>query len=737
MKQVIQNFRTGELSLVEVPAPMVSRGRLVVRTVRSAVSVGTERQMLDFARRNLIGKALARPDLVRKVLSVVRTEGVQEAFRVADSRLDTPVPLGYSSAGEIIDIGSGVEGFKIGTRVACTGTGYASHSEIISLPPTLCAPVPDRVDFDSAAFAALGGIALHALREASPSLGDRIAILGVGLLGQLAVQLARTSGCRVLALDIDPKKVELSLEHGAEAGAVIGSEDVVSAASAFSGGHGVDAVLIFAATPSNQPIEVAADIARVRGRVIAPGLIGLNIPRKMFYEKELVFRISRAWGPGLYDPDYEHKGRDYPYTFVRWTAQRNIVAFLELLAEGKVRLDRIITHRFPIDQALDAYKIINSSDKPCIGVLLMYPTEPGRVAETKGHSVSLRTDQPTVAASTTGEKRPVVLGVIGAGNFSKATLLPAAKSVHGVEFRGVVTATGISGRHTGEKYGFSYCTTDPQQILDDPQINCVMIATRHHWHAQQTAAALRAGKDVFVEKPLALTVEELQIVRQAFEEASEKKAAGRAPILFVGFNRRFSPFTIAVKKWLAFTDIPMVINVRVNAGFVAADSWVQDAEQGGGRILGEVCHFADLIHYLTDSATIEVCTYAMKPAAHYRDDDNIVVGLRLADGSVASIVYSSSGDKAYPRERVEVLRGGAVCLIDNFRFASLTRNGVTHRKRSFNVDRGHCAETKAFFAAVREGGPSPVALEDYACTTLTTIRILESLRQGRPLEVVP
>jgi len=721
--------------------------------------------MMEFGRKSLLGKALERPDLVRKVIAVARTEGIAEAYQQAMGRLDAFRPLGYSSAGIVVDVGGSVSGIKVGDRLACSGSGYACHAEYVAVLQTLCAPIPDGVSDEDAAFAALGAIALHALRLAELQLGDRIIIIGLGLLGLLAVQIAKAWGCQVLGTDVAASKADLARQLGADWAVAGGKEAVLAASQALFGGAGADAVIIFASTPSNEPLELAAELARVRGRIVVPGLVGLDVPRRIFYEKELDLKVSRAWGPGLYDPDYEERGHDYPLPFVRWTAGRNMEAFLQLLAQGRVRVQPLITHRFPIERATEAYQLISEGREPYIGVVLTYPTAEA-TADGQPPTATTVWLKENVAGSTFHVARsnlqrsnfqPVTVGLIGAGNFAKATLLPAIRRIKGVHLRGIATTTGASARHTGDKFGFDYCTTDYRELLNDPEIDAIIIATRHNTHAHFAAEALRAGKHVFVEKPLALNKEQLKDVLAAYEEVTgyrlqvtgstgknlQPATCNLQPAtcnlqLLVGFNRRFSPFTVALKEWLSFTDLPMVINVRVNAGFVPPDRWEQDPEVGGGRIVGEVCHFVDLIQYLTGAYPVQVCAQAMKAAGQYLSEDNLVVTLKMSDGSVASITYTASGDKAFPRERVEVFRGGAVGLIENFKAASFTYQGHTRRKRNlFSVDRGHLAEMEAFFSAVSNSASSPVDFSEYLYTTLATFAIAESLRQSAPVAVDP
>jgi len=721
----------------DVPCSPARAGSLLVRNAASVLSIGTERQMIEFGKKNLLGKAMERPDLVRKVIAVAQTEGVTEAYQAAMGRLDTFRVLGYSSAGMVVDMGPGVSGIRVGDRLACSGSGFACHAEYVVVPQTLCAAIPDGVTDEEAAFAALGAIALHALRLAELQLGDRVAIIGLGLLGLLAVQIAKAWGCQVLGTDVAAGKADLARQLGANEAVAGGKEVVLAAAQTLFGSQGADAVVIFASTSSNEPLELAAELARVRGRIVVPGLVKLEVPRRPFYEKELDLKISRAWGPGLYDPEYEGRGHDYPLPFVRWTAGRNMEAFLQLLAQGSVQVQPLITHRFPIERAIEAYQLISEGKEPYIGVIIEYgeSLSVNRYTEEQRKIFLKREERVSNQRITNNQSpSPVRVGLIGAGNFAKGTLLPAIRRLKDIHLRGIATATGISARHTGDKFGFDYCTTDYHELVNDPEINTIFITTRHNTHAKFVIEALRAGKHVFVEKPLCLNEEQLNQIIEIYSAIRNRQSA--MPLLMVGFNRRFSPFTVTLKKWLSFTSLPMVINIRVNAGFVPPERWEQDPEVGGGRILGEVCHFVDLVQYLTGAHPVQVYAQAIKPAGQYLSEDNLIITLKMSDGSAGSITYTASGDKAFPRERVEIFRGGAVGLIDNFKSASFTYQGRTRRKRNlFGVDRGYRAEMDTFFSAIHNGDPPPVAFLEYVWTTLTTFSISESIRRGEPVGI--
>lgn len=715
MKQLVQNYRTGELKLEDVPAPTVQPGTVLVRTANSVISIGTEKLMLEFARKSLIGKALARPDLTRQVIDFARNEGLLRAYRQATSRLDNLTPLGYSSSGTVIEVGEGVEEFRAGDRVACGRGGFASHAEIACVPANLCAALPDSVDFESAAFTTVGAIALHAVRLCELDLGQRVAIIGLGLLGQLALQIAGAAGYRVFGTDSDPKKVELARQLGADEAVVTGHDDIASRAREFSKGLGVDAAIILASASGNEPLETAAEICRLKGKIVAPGMVKLDVPRATFYQKELSLVVSKGWGPGFDDPVFEIKGTDYPPAYVRWTERRNMEAFLEMAGHGNIQVAPLITHRFSIEDAETAYRTI-SEDKSgrYIGVLLSY-------GETRPRTTRLQLKEPD---ATRPSRATVNVGLIGAGAFASGTILPAVRGLAGVNLKGIATATGPSGKHAAKRFGFEYCTTDYMELLRDPEVDCVLIATRHNLHARMTAEAMACGKDVFVEKPLALSIAELESVIAAHESG-----------LMVGFNRRFSPFVQEAKRLLSQTGDPLVINCRVNAGFVPKESWVHDRDEGGGRILGELCHFIDLSQFLTGALPSRVYCESLGSTDAFSGDENVAVTVKFGNGSIANVTYTAAGSKAFPRERVEIFGGGAACVIDNFKSLLFTGNRRRKKMKKLNKDSGHKAEFEAFFSAIREGKPMPVPFEDYVWTTVATICVQKSLSQGKPIDV--
>lgn len=715
MKQIVLSYKTGNIKFIEPPIPASKQGYVLIKNVNSFVSAGTEKLMIDLAKKNLLEKARARPDLVKRVIDKAKTEGILEAYKQTMNRLDDLAPLGYSCAGDVIEVGDGVKEFKVGDRVACFGSGFASHAEIIAVPKNLCVKIPEGTDYESASLAGIGAIALHGIRLANPTVGEKVVVIGLGLLGQISVQILKASGCRVFGTDIDEEKISLANEFGLDGG--IGSgQDVKGAVEDFTDGKGVDAVIITASTSSNEPIELASEISREKGRIVAVGLVGLEIPRRTFFEKELDFIVSRGAGPGIFDKNFEVKGKDYPMPYVRWTEQRNMEAFLDLVAQGKIKLDKIITHKFDINEAMKAYEMImGKTDEKYIGIVLSYG-ESDRTIERK-----ITLEKKTTELS----EDKINVGLIGAGLFAKTTLLPQISKMP-VNLRGVSTATGTTGRHVGDKFGFEYCTTDYRDIFNDDSINAVIIATRHNLHARLAVEALEKGKNVFVEKPLAITEEELKEVYSAW-----KKSQGQ---LMVGFNRRFSPLCVKAKEWLGKNG-PYVINYRINAGYVEKDNWIHD-ELGGGRIIGEVCHFVDLIQYFTGSIPVKVYADSISGnTGKYLSEDNIAVNIKLKDGSVGNITYAACGDKAFPKEKIEIFGNGAVCVIDNFKELYFTKDGKKKRKKNFGIKWGHKEEFEAFFNAVKEGKEIPADFESYLYTTLTTFRIVQSLKEGKTLGV--
>ena len=704
MKQVLQNRKTGRPFVGEVPVPALQRGRVLVRTVASLISAGTERAAVELVSKGLVQEARERPDLVKAVVAKVKNEGLLNTFTAVRDKMAASQALGYSAAGIVTAVAGDVTEFQIGDRVACAGVGFASHAEVLSVPKNLCVHLPEQVSFEDGAYGTLGAIALQGVRLAEPTLGESVVVIGLGLVGQLTVQLLKANGCRVFGLDLDPTRVSLARELSADHAEV--SEDAAAnSIHNWTRGRGADAVLITAATDSNQPVEFAAKISRLKGRVIVVGMTGLDIPRAPFFSRELKLIISMSYGPGRYDPDYEEKGHDYPFAYVRWTEKRNIESFLDLVADKRVNVDRLTTHRFPIEAAERAYQLISgNATESYLGVLLNYDPE----AEVKTH-VALN----GIPRSRKREKS-IVLGVIGAGGYVPAMLLPHFKT-EGVEFRAIATASGISAHDVGKRFGFAEAVSSANDVLDDADVNLVVIGTRHDLHAQLARQALERNKHVFVEKPLALNDAELDEVLAAAETSNR--------FLMVGFNRRFSPLAQQAKSTFAQRDTPLSILYRVNAGHIPKEHWTQDPLEGGGRIVGEVCHFVDLMQFLTEAPPVSVFAESVSAKSpKIVDADSVFITLRFADGSNGVIAYLSEGDKTLPKERIEIFGGGTSFVIDDF------RTGKTQ-------DKGQQAQVKQICASVLTGERAPISLDELAATTRTTFRILDSLRERRPFEV--
>lgn len=715
MKQVVQEIATGETVLLDVPVPIARPGMAVVRTAASVVSAGTERALVEFAGKSLLGKARSRPDLVRQVLEKVQREGLLTTYEAVQNRLDQPLPLGYASAGTIVEIGEGLEGFRVGDRVACAGGGFAVHAEYAIVPENLLAKLPDGVSFEQGAMTTLGAIALHGFRLGEVGVRDRVAVIGLGLLGLMAAMIARAAGCAVFGIDVDPQRVKCARDLGFEAAE---RENAERGGAAFTGGYGFDLVQICADTVSNDTVQLAGTIARDRGLVVSTGVVGTELPRKTYFEKELQFVISRSYGPGRYDPEYEEGGQDYPYGYVRWTEGRNLEAFLELIAGGRVDVDALITHRFPIERATDAYALISEPDEDFIGVLLTYVQD----AEPAAKRIELRSKQLKSDAQ-------VSLGVVGAGNFATAVLFPAMKQVPGLDWVGLATASGLSSGQAGRRYGFEYATANIEDLLQDERINTIVVLTRHHLHAGQVCAALETGKHVFCEKPLAID-------RAGLEQVSNSLSSAEG-LLTVGFNRRFAPLAIELKDRLTPVREPLMMHYRVNAGALPGNHWLHDPEQGGGRIIGEACHFIDFLTYLAGAVPVEVQSAGLQGDRRYRDD-NVQITVRFQDGSMGTVSYLANGSRAFPKERVEVFGGGQTAVLDDFRRLEVVGDKRRRVSRSWlRQDKGHRGEWRAFSVAIREGGPPPIPYVDLFAVAQASFAAVASLRSGERIHIEP
>jgi len=711
MKQLIQSFKTGELGLFKVPAPVCQENGVLVETKVSLVSAGTEKMLVDFAKKSMLAKAKDRPDLVKQVVDKMKKEGVKNTLEKVFTKLDTPIPLGYSLAGRVIEVGSNMSGINIGDRVACGGAGYANHSEINYVPKNLMVKIPDGVDDIDASFVTVGAIALQGVRQTEPKLGERVAVIGLGLLGQLAVQLLKANGCKVIGSDVDPDKIKLALEMGADE--ACHASELIKKSDEFSNGYGVDSVIIAASTASNQPVIDAAEISRMRGRVVFLGMVGMDIPRNDYYKKELDLRLSMAYGPGRYDPAYEEKGIDYPYDLVRWTEQRNFEAFLGLIEEGKISPKALLTHTYDYNDAMQAYDLLEGKiQEKYLGIILEYNNE----INLDEHKVVQRTNK--VISSD-----KVNLGLIGAGNFTKSVILPNIQKVGGYELVGVCTATGVSAEGTGKKYDFKYTTTDSNEIFKNSEINSVIITTQHKNHASLVQEAIKNEKHCFVEKPLCIYEEELEAINEDYDGKS---------IVQVGFNRRFSPMIQEMKQHLSGQ---IAVNYRVNAGVIPKDVWIQDREIGGGRIIGEVCHFIDTCSFLIGSEISSVyASTIQKSNQSIPDEDNVNITLNYENGSTATIAYYAYGDSAMSKEYIEVFGNGVSMEMHDFRELIIYENGKKKKEKSSNQDKGFVNEFKAFKEAVMSGTPA-ISFESIYNTTKTTFKILDSINSGTLVNV--
>lgn len=722
MKQIVQSYKDGKILLADTPEPACKAGGVLVQNVVSLISPGTEKLMIETGRKSILGKARSRPDLVRQAWAKAKKEGFLNVWREAMHRLDEPIPLGYSAAGVVSEAGGGVRGFKPGDRVAVAGAGYASHAEVLWVPENLCVHVPAEVPFEAAAFVTLGGIALHGVREAALTLGERAVVIGLGLLGLLSVQLLKAQGCRVVGVDLDQHKGKLARELGADLVLVPGSNDVEAAVANFTGGLGADAVLITAASDDPRPIRLAEAVARARARVVLVGVAELSLTRKTFWEKELIFTVSKAAGPGSLAPLYEAKGFDYPLAYVRWTERRNLEAFLDLMAQGRVQVDRLITHRFPLPEALGAYDLILANREPYIGVLLLYSREGGEPVRslTSRRTIWLK----TAAASENSER--LTVGLIGGGLFTKNVLLPVLKKIKGVHLKGVATTTGATAQHLARKFGFAFATTDYQELLQDPEIGSILITTRHNLHAPFVIEALARGKNVFVEKPLCLTLNELQKILAAYDGTR---------ILMVGFNRRFAPMAQMLKDSLQNRRTPLVMVYRVNAGFIPADHWIHDPEIGGGRLVGEACHFVDFLQYLCDAKVTRVKVESISgELGKYYPEDNFVISLIFADGSIGTIIYTSKGSKSFSRERVEVFCNESVYVIEDFKRGCHVEGSKVKKIKYFSMDMGYKAELGFFFKEVNINSLQSLTRSQIS-SSLATLAAQSSFVTGKGCEV--
>jgi len=710
VKQILQSLRSGDTEVADVPRPVAGPGQLLIRTSATLISSGTERTLVEVGKSGWIDKARQQPDKVRMVLDKVRTDGLAPTIDAVMRKLDEPLAPGYCNVGRVVEVGKGVSGFQVGDRVASNG----KHAGYVAVPVNLCARIPDTVSDESAAFTVIGAIALQGIRLAQPTLGECVAVTGLGLVGLMTVQLLRAQGCRVLGLDFDSRRLELARGFGAETFDLSGGGDPMQAAQRFSRGRGVDAVLITASTTSNEPVHQAAQMCRKRGRIVLVGVAGLELSRADFYEKELSFQVSCSYGTGRYDPDYEQAGHDYPAAYVRWTEQRNLEAVLDMLADSRLDVAALVTHRFSAADAPKAYDLIGS-DEPSLGIILRFEEDRPRDDDAR----SIRVNAPS--------KGDVSVGFVGAGQFATATLIPAFKEA-GARLKSATSASGVSAMNAARKLGVEEGGTDGEALLSDPAVTAVVISTRHASHASWASRTLRAGKHAFVEKPLAMTLDDLAQVDAAYRDASRPPS-----ILMVGFNRRFAPQVRRIKSLLEGVSGPRSFVMTVNAGAIPASHWTQDPGTGGGRVVGEACHFIDLLRFLAGSPIVRHQSTAMRDGASGTAvPDTVSITLAFADGSIGTIHYFANGHRGMPKERLEVFAAGRVLTLDNFR--KLTGYGwpAFTRMNLWRQDKGHRACVAEFVRAIRQGTPAPIDYAELLEVSRVTLEVDEAIASAAP-----
>jgi predicted dehydrogenase/threonine dehydrogenase-like Zn-dependent dehydrogenase len=708
VKQLL--VRSGKVFLKEVPAPLAGPKNVLVQVDRSCVSVGTEMAGVKMSGLPLYRRALKQPHHVKRVVQLMRDQGISRVYKQVKGKLDAGLPTGYSAAGTVIAVGSDVDGIAVGDRVACAGAGVANHSELIDVPVNLCVPVPEALSFDLAATVTLGAIAMQGVRRTQPTLGETVVVVGLGILGQITAQLLSANGCRVIGTDVDPRRIGVAVENGMDIGINPKDGDLVERIIKLTDGVGADAVVITAASPSSDILAQSFQACRKKARVVIVGDVGLNMARSDIYAKELDVLISCSYGPGRYDPVYEEEGADYPLPYVRWTENRNMQEYLRLLAARRVRLDNMLQEPFPIDQAEEAYgKLSGDGEKPLL-VLLKYPPREGAMS---------RTLQVSAPAPVDGR---IKMALVGAGGFAQGMHLPNLQKLKDkFDLRTVVSRTGLSARGAAERFGIANAATDYQTVLDDPQIDLVLIATRHDLHAEMTLAALNAGKHVFVEKPLSMTEEGLEAI-EAFYAANPK-----GPLLMTGFNRRFSPAIVAAQEAMKNRTSPMIVNYRMNAGYIPSDHWVH-GPHGGGRNIGEACHIYDLFNALTGGQPIDVHACTVIPQSdHWRRDDNFVATVRYADGSVCTLTYTSMGAKSFPKERADIFVDGKVFVLDDYK--QLAVAGGSGGWKGMTMEKGQMEELKALAEAFKAGGHWPISLADQVSATRVSFAVQKQLSE--------
>ncbi|MDO5674829.1 MAG: bi-domain-containing oxidoreductase [bacterium] len=718
MNQLTQKLKNGSMQILDAPLPQLSSGTILVKNHYSLVSAGTEGSTVKAARSSLVEKARARPQQVKQVIDTLRTQGVTQTYRAVMKKLDAYSPLGYSCCGEVIAVAPDVTGFCVGDLVACGGLS-ASHAEVVCVPVNLCIKLHPDADMRQAAFNTLGAIAMQGVRQADLRLGETCLVIGLGLLGQLTALLLKASGIRTIGVDIDPAMVDLAVHHAVDLGLVRNAPDIRQTIHDFTNGLGCDAVIVAAATQSLDPINFAGACCRKRGTIVLLGDVATGFDREPhFYKKELQVRMSCSYGPGRYDPEYEEKGRDYPPAYVRWTENRNMQAFQDLIHARRIDVGYLATHTFDLNDSQAAYDLVMSKSEPFIGILLKYDSS-------KKH---VRARLPLKPQGKTEGTDAVSIAFIGAGSYAQSHLLPNIPLGMGVRPAGILTATAAGSRSTADRFGFEFCAGSEDDILSDPSINTVFIATRHDSHGGYVLRNLQAGKHVFVEKPLCRAPEELQDIYTCYADLAQ---VGNPPQLLVGYNRRFAPLAIAMKEKMG--QGPLAVNCLINAGFIPADSWMQDMDLGGGRIVGEVCHFVDLCNFLTGSLPVSVYAISLPTPEHLHD--TVSINLSYENGSIATINYFANGDKSLPKERIQVFGGGSAAVLNDFRGLSVYAAGKRTDKKLLSQNKGQKTAVHSFIESVRNGGAAPITFDDLYSTSLTTFAVLESLRSCAPVSL--
>jgi polar amino acid transport system substrate-binding protein len=714
MRQLTQKLKDGKMKILEVPIPMMQKGEILIQNYYSLISAGTEISTIKAARKGYIGKAKDRPQQAKKVIDTIKNQGITQTYRAVMKKLDAYSPLGYSSVGKVIDIGHKVQGFKTGDYVTCGGLS-ASHAEIISVPENLCVKLQPETDLKHAAYNTLGAIAMQGLRQADLRLGESCAVIGLGLIGQLTALLLKASGVRVLGIDIDPAVVQVAEKHCVDLALHRDQAGIEDKILQFTYGLGCDAVITTAASSSTDPINFAGAISRKKGTIVVVGAVPTGFEREPhFYKKELQVKMSCSYGPGRYDASYEEKGIDYPAAYVRWTENRNMQAFQQLIYSKKIDLSYLTTHTFKLKDALAAYEMMMTKSEPYIGILIEYDA-----------SKELKKEKIVLKAHGTGHKaQGITVGFIGAGSYAQSHLLPNLPKKD-VTLKGVMTSSGTSSRSVAERFGFEFCTSDERDILENDEINTIFIATRHDSHAEYVIKALKAGKHVFVEKPLCITIEELEEIKKCYEQAAMSNQ-----LLMVGYNRRFSPLTNTAKE--QFSDGPMAMIYRINAGDIPADSWIHDDAKGGGRIIGEICHFVDFLTYMNGSSPVSVYAAAMKDPNNLNDTLNIILSYK--NGSIGTISYFSNGDNSLPKEHVEIFSNGWIVVIKDFKAVSIYAKRHKSEKKLMHQDKGQKSEIKQFIKGISEGAVNMIPFNEIYSNSFVTLKIVESIRTGNCLE---